>query len=63
MNEKTSCMEEKIEVYDTPLGEVLCGRCGYELECDEFCDMPEICPECGGQLSYGGNENGKYNYS
>ena len=41
-----------VEVYETPFGEVLCGRCGCELECDENGDMPDICPECGAELGY-----------
>ena len=45
-------MANSVEVYETPLGEVLCGRCGCEIECDECGDMPEICPECGAILDY-----------
>ena len=50
-------MEDTAEVYDTPFGDVLCGRCGAELECDDCCDewpwpMPERCPECGAKLDY-----------
>lgn len=45
-------MEDTAEVYDTPFGDVLCGRCGAELECDECGDMPEFCPECGAKLDY-----------
>ena len=45
-------MEDTDEVYDTPFGDVLCGRCGAELECDECGDMPEFCPECGAKLDY-----------
>lgn len=41
-----------VDVFETPFGEVLCGRCGAELECDECGDMPEICPECGAFLPY-----------
>lgn len=40
------------EVFETPYGEVLCGCCGAELECNEFGDMPEQCPSCGVHLSY-----------
>lgn len=43
---------EVVEVFETPFGEVVCGRCGAELECDECGDMPEICPECGAFMSY-----------
>lgn len=43
---------EAIEVYETPVGEVLCGRCGRELECNDCGDMPDICPECGAPLNY-----------
>ncbi len=45
-------MENEVEVFETPYGEVLCGRCGCELECNECGDMPEVCPECGVTLSY-----------
>ena len=50
--------EEKTEVYESPFGDVLCGRCGAELECDECGDdwlwpMPDICPVCGARLDYG----------
>lgn len=41
------------EVFETPFGEVLCGRCGYCLECNENGDMPDICPECRAKLDYG----------
>lgn len=41
------------EVYETPFGEVICGRCGYEIECDDCGDMPEKCPDCGANLNYG----------
>ena len=40
------------EVFETPFGEVLCGRCGHCLECDENGDMPVFCPECKAQLDY-----------
>lgn len=40
------------EVFETPFGEVLCGRCGYCLECDENGDMPLVCPECRAKLNY-----------
>lgn len=50
-------MEDAVEVCETVFGEVLCGRCGAELECDDCCDewpwpMPELCPECGAKLDY-----------
>lgn len=41
-----------VDVFETVFGEVLCGRCGAELECNECGDMPEICPKCGAFLSY-----------
>ena len=44
------------EVFETPYGEVLCGRCGYSLECDECGDMPETCPECGEPIDWKGWE-------
>lgn len=47
--EKSTAMTE---VFETPFGEVLCGRCGYSLECDENGDMPVFCPECKAQLDY-----------
>lgn len=43
---------KSVEVYETPFGEVLCGCCGAELECDDCGDMPEICPQCGAILDY-----------
>lgn len=42
----------KSEVYISIFGEAICGCCGYELECNDCGDMPEICPECGSQLDY-----------
>lgn len=45
-------MKNLTQVFETFLGELLCGTCGYELECDECGDMPETCPECGSHLSY-----------
>ena len=45
-------MENLVEVFETPYGEVLCGRCGYELECNDCGDMPDVCPECGAKLMY-----------
>ena len=45
-------MKDTAEVYETPFGDVLCERCGAELECDECGDMPELCPECGAKLDY-----------
>ena len=51
-------MEDAVEVYETIFGEVLCGRCGAELECDECGDMPERCPECGAKLDYSYYEEG-----
>ena len=41
-----------VEVVETPYGEVLCGRCGYSLECNEYGDMPDVCPECGEVLNW-----------
>lgn len=45
-------MDEITEVYETPFGEVLCGRCGYSLESNDCGDMPDVCPECGATLGY-----------
>lgn len=46
------------DVYELPLYDVLfCGRCGHELEQDEYGDMPYSCPECGAVLSYDGFTN------
>ena len=44
--------EQSAEVFETPMGEVLCGRCGHELECNDCGDMPDVCPECGVKLNY-----------
>lgn len=33
-------------------GELLCGACGVTLTCDDFGDMPLVCPECGAELKY-----------
>lgn len=44
--------QEKIEVYEGPFGEVICGRCGYELVCNDCGDMPNFCPNCGAELGY-----------
>lgn len=45
-------MEDSVEVFEAHCGELLCGRCGYELECDDCGDMPDYCPECGAKLDW-----------
>lgn len=44
-------MEDAVEVYETILGEVLCGRCGAELECDD-CESSGCAYNHGGECRF-----------
>ena len=45
-------MSDLSRVLLTDYEETYCEMCGRTLECDEYGDMPDRCPDCDRQLDY-----------
>ena len=51
MNEKEGPVSVSRVLLDD-YGETHCEMCGRTLMCDEFGDMPDVCPHCKRKLDY-----------
>ena len=49
--ERIATFNQRKRVKIDDVGLSVC-ECGAVLECDEFGDMPDTCPECGALLDY-----------